>query len=217
MNYTNRGAYLGTAVIFSGRVVGEPTTVFWDKDDRDGSDQRDIDGTPFGEEGGEYTGILAGGHDVPGKYRNMMHAENARGRSMGSGGLIKILDQYAGGMVDYMGESLDELFDVEGQPMRIGAVPYHVWTDLVQRDSRYGTLEAEARDALAAYQANLARPFGTKDIATVRVVLGAGHDNGSVVFEFADPSIYVNMGGVFERIGIGGDGARALLDIMDSL
>ncbi len=212
-NYTSLGMYINTAVAFSGQVTGEPASVFWDKDDRDGDTDMDVRGSAAGD--GEYTGVLEGGYTVPGKYRNTMFAENARGRSTGSAGLVKVLDRYDGGMVDDMGESLDELiFD---QPRRISAVPYSVWTDLVQQDSRYGTLEAESRDAIGAYQANLARPFGTKEISRVRVVLGNGHDDGRVIFEFADPSIYANMGHVFESIGIGGGNAQALFGIIDTL
>ncbi|GEM_PF-2611415 len=218
INETNHFlTWVGTPVVFAGRVTGQATNIYWDKDHRDGDGSMDIIGRAVEEGSDRFVGDLVEGYRIPGRYTNTMYASNARETSPGSAGLVTVLDRYDSGRVNSMGESLDDLFG-GAELDRIEAVPYNVWADSVQQNSRYAeSLDPTALAALAAYQANLARPFGTKDIAQVHIALGPSHDDGRVIFELANPSIYANMPGVFEALWVGREDAEALLDIMDTL
>lgn len=218
INETNHVlTWIETNVVFAGRTRGQPAQVYWDIDHRDGDENMDVLGHAVEEGSDSFVGDMLGGYHIPGRYTNTMYASTARELSPGSPGLVTILDKYEGGRVNSMGESLEDLFGgIELE--RIETIPYATWTDSVQRDSRYtNRVSNEARAALAAYQRNLSRPFGTKDIAQVRVGLGHSHDDGRVIVELRNPSIYANMSGVFETIWIGREDAEALLEIIDTL
>jgi hypothetical protein len=194
------------STLFQGMVLGNPSDVFWDIDDRDGTDGRDVIGMSAGE---LYQGTLGPGYEIPGKYTHTLHARGAE-TSAQSGGLALILDTHA----DRMGETLDEAY-AGATPQTARGTPYSVWRDLVQADSRYMAMGAGTLAAVESYEDNLARPFGAKSMAQVRVALFPG--DGLVVYELGNPDLYVNMGGVFEAVEVDRNDAQTLIDIIDSL
>lgn len=200
---------VNTTIDFQGRVMGGvPSAVYWDTNSAGSMMDRDVEGSNVA--GDRYRGTFASGYSVPGKYMHTMWALDSRDNEVNGGtNLAKVLDSN----VDVMGESLDEAYGK--QPERAAGTVFDVWQGLVQADARYSDLSAPARSAIADYETNLARPFGTKLMGQVRIAVFG--DRGVVLYQLDNPDIYQGMDTVFEGVEISRDDAFRLQEIMDSV